>query len=68
MSFTVALLHESAPSHEFGEDASYKVLDGGVLQVTEGDKVTLWGPAAWGRVEHVRTPRVPRVVDGVRGL
>jgi hypothetical protein len=67
MSFTVTF-SISPDVLEFDDSATFKVIDGGALEVTDGNDVRVWSPTAWVRVERIKSQRTPKVVDGVKSF
>lgn len=65
MSFTV-FFATSPDAIDFGDRANYKIMEGGALQVTDGNDTKIWSPTAWLRLEQVRSNRPVHVAPGVR--
>ncbi len=57
MSFALKLNDLTMAGKEFGDDDSFEFLTDGILRVTEGLKVTYYGPGSWQLVQTLNDHR-----------
>ena len=57
MAFALKLNDLTMAGKEFTDDDSFEFLADGILQVTEGSKVTYYGPGSWQLVQTLNSHR-----------
>jgi hypothetical protein len=57
MAFALKLNDLTMVGKEFGDDDSFEFLTDGILKVTEGPKVTYYGPGSWQLIQTLNDHR-----------